>query len=70
VGFVIAYLAEGGPMSLSGALMGLGITGLGFLVLAFGVLTVALAVRLEDHRLTQAYHELRAALAREPAPSR
>jgi hypothetical protein len=57
-------------MSLSGALMGLGITGLGFLVLAFGVLTVALAVRLEDHRLTQAYHELRAALAQESAPSR
>ena len=67
VGFVIAYLAEGGLTSLGGALMGLGITGLGLLVLAFGVLTVMLAFRLEDHRLTQAYQELRAALTREPA---
>ena len=70
VGFVIAYLAEGGLTSLSGALMGLGIIGLGLLVLAFGVLTVVLAIRLEDHRLTQAYQELRAALARESAPPR
>lgn len=70
VWFVIAYLAEGGLTSLGGAVMGLGITGLGLLVLAFGVLTVVLAVRLEDHRLTQAYQELLAALTHDPVTSR
>jgi len=63
VGFVISFLANGGLMSLSGVLMGLGVTGLGLLVLAFGLTTVSLAYRLENQRLTEAYHELRAALA-------
>lgn len=69
MGFVIAFLAGGGLTSLSGVLMGLGITGLGLLVLAFGVITVSLAYRLEDHRLTQVYQELRAALSPELSPS-
>ncbi len=63
VGFIISFLASGGLTSLSGVLMGLGITGLGLLVLAFGLTTVSLAYRLENQRLTEAYQELRAALA-------
>jgi len=63
--FAIAYLVEGGLSTLSGILMAGGIAGLGLLVLAFGVVTVSLAYRLEDHRLRQAYQELRAALAQE-----
>ena len=63
IGFVISFLADGGLTSLSGVLMGLGITGLGLLVLAFGLTTVSLAYRLENQRLTEVYQELRAALA-------
>ena len=62
IGFIIAFIVNGGFASLSGILMGLGVTGLGVLVLAFGLVVIALAYRLEDHRLTQAYHELLAAL--------
>jgi len=67
VGFIVVFLTNGGFASLSGALMGLGITGLGLLVLAFGLVIVALAYRLEDHRLSQAYLELRTALADRPS---
>lgn len=63
VGFVISFLANGGLTSLSGVVMGLGITGLGLLVLAFGLTTVSLAYRFENQRLTEVYQELRAALA-------
>jgi len=63
VGFTISFLASGGFTSFSGVLMGLGITGLGLLVLAFGLTTVSLAYRLENERLTEVYQELRAALA-------
>lgn len=63
--FAITYLLEGGLSTLSGIFMAGGIAGLGLLVLAFGVVTVSLAYRLENHRLTQAYQELRAALAQE-----
>jgi hypothetical protein len=60
--FVIMYLVDGGLASLSGILMGLGILGIGLLVLAFGLVTIAFAYRLENHRLTQAYEELRGVL--------
>jgi hypothetical protein len=60
--FAMTFLADGGLSSLSGTLMGLGIAGIGLLVLAFGLVTVSLAYRLEDYRLTQAYQELRDAL--------
>ncbi len=66
VAFVVAYLLNGGLSSLLGMLMGLGIAGLGLLVLAFGLIVVSLAYRLEDHRFMQAYEELRAALTGEP----
>jgi hypothetical protein len=34
------------------------VTGLGLVVLVFGLIIVALAYRLEDERLTKAYEEL------------
>lgn len=62
IAFVITFLVNGGPASLVGLLMGFGILGLGLLVLAFGLVTVTLAYRLEDHRLAQVYQELRGLL--------
>ena len=69
IAFVVLYLADGGLSSLSGILMGLGILGIGLLVLAFGLVTFAFAYRLENHRLMQAYQELRAVLVPE-SPAR
>ncbi|MGH7230734.1 MAG: hypothetical protein ACREJU_05160 [Nitrospiraceae bacterium] len=63
VAFIIVFAANGGFASFSGVLMGLGITGIGLLVLAFGLVVVALAYRLEDARLTEAYRELLATLS-------
>jgi hypothetical protein len=63
LGFVGAYLADGGLASFAGLLMGVGITALGLMVLAFGLIVVTLAYRLEDQRFSQAYEELCAALA-------
>ncbi len=57
--FLVAYIADGGYSSLSGLLMGAGITGIGLLVLAFGLVTVVLSYRLENHRLALVYDELR-----------
>jgi hypothetical protein len=62
VGFVIAYVSNGGFGSLSGLIMGLGITGVGLLVLIFGIIIVSLGYSLENHRLTETYQELRAIL--------
>jgi hypothetical protein len=62
IGFLISYVIQGGLASLGGALLGVGVTGLGLLVLAFGLVTITMAYRLEDSRLTQVYQELRAAL--------
>jgi len=68
ISFLIAFVSHGGFASLSGVLMGLGITGLGVLVLAFGLIVVILAYRLEDERLSQVYRELLAALTTERSP--
>ena len=62
--FVVQYAMEGGFASLGGALVGIGIIGLAGLVLAFGLVTLALSYRLEDTRLMKVYDELRDALAR------
>lgn len=62
VTFLVSYAAQGGFTSLSGIAMGIGIAGLGALVFAFGMFIVALAYRLEDHRLMDTYAELRAVL--------
>jgi len=61
--FVVQYAMEGGFASLGGALVGIGIIGLAGLVLAFGLVTLALSYRLEDARLMKVYEELREALA-------
>lgn len=60
--FLASYVAQGGLGSLGGVVMGLGITALGVMVIAFGALVVILAYRLENSRLTMVYHELRDAL--------
>lgn len=60
--FAVVFFTTGGIASLSSFLMGIGITILGLLVLAFGLITVSLSYRLEDTRLAQAYQELRTAL--------
>jgi hypothetical protein len=60
--FVVRFLAGGDAVTLGSVLLGLGVTGVGVLVLVFGLVTVSLAYRLEDRRLMQAYQELRAIL--------
>jgi hypothetical protein len=62
--FVVRYAMEGGFASLGGTLVGIGIIGLAGLVLAFGLVTLALSYRLEDTRLMKVYDELLGALAR------
>jgi hypothetical protein len=68
VGFLIVYLINEGFSSFGGVLLGVGVTALGVIVLVFGLVIIALAYRLENHRLTQTYEELRQVLA-PPAPS-
>lgn len=60
--FAVSFALQGGLSSLSGLVIAVGIACTGILVLAFGLITVSLAYRLENQRLTQAYQELRAAL--------
>lgn len=60
--FGVAYAMQGGMASLGSVLMGMGVIGTGILVLAFGLVTVAFAYRLENDRLGQAYRELREVL--------
>jgi hypothetical protein len=69
VGFLIVYLINEGFSSFGGVLLGVGVTALGVIVLVFGLVIIALAYRLENHRLTQTYEELRQVLAPPPAPS-
>ena len=68
--FVIRFLTEGDSFSLGSLLLVLGVTGVGLLVLAFGLATVSLAYRLEDQRLMEAYRELRAALSEPTSETR
>lgn len=58
-GFLMAYLMEGGFESLGGLLLGVGVTAVGLIVVAFGLLTVTVAYRMENTRLMQVYTELR-----------
>jgi hypothetical protein len=60
--FVVQYAMDGGFASLGGTLTGVGVIALAALVLAFGLVTVALAYRLEDSRLMKVYDELREAM--------
>lgn len=61
--FVVQYAMDGGFSTLGGTLTGVAIIALAALVLAFGLVTVALAYRLEDSRLMKVYNELRDAIA-------
>lgn len=61
--FVVQYALDGGFASLGGTLTGVTVIALAALVLAFGLVTVALAYRLEDSRLMKVYAELRDAMA-------
>jgi hypothetical protein len=66
LGFLMAYLMEGGFESLGGLLLGVGVTAVGLIVVAFGLLTVTVAYRIENTRLMQVYTELRAVALGEP----
>jgi hypothetical protein len=61
--FVVQYALDGGFASLGGTLTGVAVMALAALVLAFGLVTGALAYRLEDSRLMKVYDELRDAVA-------
>ena len=61
--FVVQYAMEEGFTSLGGTLTGVAVMALAALVLAFGLVTGALAYRLEDSRLMKVYDELRDAIA-------
>ena len=61
--FVVQYAMDGGFASLGGTLTGVAVIALAALVLAFGLVTAALAYRLEDSRLMKVYGELREAIA-------
>ena len=56
--FLTMFAIDGGFHSAGGFFLALGVTGLGILVLLFGLIMVSLAYRLEDSRLMQVYHEL------------
>lgn len=59
LGFLASFISEGGLASLGGVLLGVGVTGTGIIVLAFGLLTLAVAYRLENTRLVLVYNEFR-----------
>ena len=60
--FLIMFGVDGGFSSAGGLLMVFGVSGLGVLVLLFGLIMISLAYRLEDARLMQVYEELQDAL--------
>jgi TM2 domain-containing membrane protein YozV len=60
LGFLITYVLQGGLESLGSVLLGIGVTGVGLIVVAFGLLTVTVAYRIENTRLMLVYTELRA----------
>lgn len=60
--FIVQYAMDGGFASLGGTLTGVAVIALAALVLAFGLVTVAFAYRLEDSRLMKVYDELRDAI--------
>jgi hypothetical protein len=66
--FVVRFLTGDDAFSLGSLLLVLGVSAMGVLVLAFGLVTVSLAYRLEDQRLMLVYQELRAALTGESLP--
>ena len=64
--YLVSYAQAGGFRSATGAFLGVALSGLGLLVLLFGLMVVVAGYRLEDKRLMEVYEELRAALAHSP----
>lgn len=56
--FVVLFTLDGGLSTVGGVLWIIGMTALGLLVLAGGVILLSFAYRLEDSRLMQVYEEL------------
>jgi hypothetical protein len=63
IAYLISYAHAGGFASAPGAFVGVALSGLGVLVLLFGVIVVVAAYRLEDKRLMILYDELRLVLS-------
>lgn len=64
--FVVLFILDGGMSTIGGIFWVVGITALGLLVLAGGLILLSFAYRLEDSRLMQVYQELLDALAALP----
>ncbi|MBA3613842.1 MAG: hypothetical protein H0W49_13225 [Nitrospirales bacterium] len=64
--FVVLFILDGGMSTIGGIFWVVGITALGLLVLAGGVILLSFAYRLEDSRLMQVYQELLDALTALP----
>ena len=56
--FVVLFILDGGISTVGGIFWVVGMTALGLLVLAGGLILLSFAYRLEDFRLTQVYQEL------------
>jgi len=56
--FVVLFILDGGISTVGGVFWVVGITALGLLVLAGGLILLSFAYRLEDSRLMQVYQEL------------
>lgn len=69
VGAVISLFIEGEMMAPGGAVLALGIIGLGVVFLLSGAITVVFAYRLENARLMTVYQEFREAIEGARLPS-
>ena len=56
--FIVLFILDGGMSTVGGVFWVVGITALGLLVLAGGLILLSFAYRLEDSRLMQVYQEL------------
>jgi len=65
--YLVSYARAEGFSSAPGAFLGVALSGLGRLVLLFGLIVVAAAYRLEDKRLMLVYKELRSVLREKPS---
>jgi hypothetical protein len=65
--YLFSYARAGGFASAPGAFLGVALSGLGLLVLLFGLIVVVAAYRLEDKRLMVVYDELRSVLREKPS---
>jgi hypothetical protein len=64
--YLVSYARAGGFSSAAGAFLGVALTGVGLLVVLFGLVVVVGAYRLENKRLMAVYEEFRLALAGNP----